>query len=204
MPIREDERALRRPGDASYCVVCRSYLTPEDWASHEHNPARQQPIAGRPAPRSALLAATLRLGPCLLDNTSGVLVLEGAEIFRLRHRGDDGHIVIDLDLRGPGGSPIAKIARNQPQHLASGCAWHAEGGLLSLDREPDGAGLVSIAAEGPRSVAITGEFWVGAVCLRATADALTLDSAPLATAPLYGPGTAVLLRKGKPIAFAKK
>lgn len=204
MPIREDERALRRPGDASYCVVCRQYLAPEDWAVHEHNPARRQPIAGRPAPRPALLAASLRVGPCLLENTSGVLVLEGLEVFRLRHRGDDGHIAIDLDLRGPAGVPLAKIARNQPLRVAPGYAWHDNGGILRLTRDAGGAELARIAAAGPRGVALTGEFWAGAVCLRATADALTLDGSPLPTTPLYGPGTAILLRKGKGIAFAKR
>lgn len=204
MPIREDERALRRPGDASYCVVCRQYLAPQDWAVHEHNPARQKPIAGRPAPRPTLLAAALQLGPCLLENTSGVLVLEGLEVFRLRHRGDDGHIAVDLDLRGAGGVPIAKIARNQPLHVAPGYAWHTDGGILRIARADAGADLVRIAAEGPRGIALTGEFWAGAVCLRATPETLTLDGVPLPIAALYGPGTALLLRKGKGIAFAKK
>lgn len=41
MPRREEERN-RRTNDLYYCVFCRQYLEPREWANHPHNPERSK------------------------------------------------------------------------------------------------------------------------------------------------------------------
>lgn len=201
MPLREEDRARRAKDDLKFCVLCKQYLAPAAWAQHEHNPASRPPPKPGTAPRSAALTCTLLLGPCAIGNTSGVIVLEGLEIFRLRHRGEDGHIAVNMDLRARDGKPLAKIERNSPLLLAPGLSFAAEGPAVRI-ADASGALLASATADGD-SLRLTGDFFSGGLRLRITNDSATLADQPLAPPRLYGPGTALLLRKGKPIAFAK-
>ena len=204
MPLREDDRARHSKDDLKYCVVCKQYLSPAAWAEHEHNPkARPGVGAGlRPARPPGLLTCTLLLGPCAIGNTSGVIVLEGVEVFRLRHRGEDGHIAVNLDVRGPDGKQLAKIERNSPQHLAPGLAFATEGPSLRLAGAA-GAIIASATAEGSDGIRLAGDFHANGLHLHIASDALTIGGQPFMTARLYGPGAAVLIRKGKGISFAK-
>lgn len=59
MPRREEERN-RRTDDLYYCVFCRQYLGPKDWAIHPHNPGRSKGI--RRAGRSLLAGLRRRIG----------------------------------------------------------------------------------------------------------------------------------------------
>jgi hypothetical protein len=202
MPLREDDRARHSKDDLKYCVVCKQHLAPAAWAQHEHNPK------ARPVPKPAVavkpgqLACTLLLGPCAIGNTSGVIVLEGVEVFRLRHRGEDGHIAVNMDIRGPDGRQLAKIERNSPLHLAPGLSFAADGPSLRLN-DASGAPIVTATAEGSDVIRLTGDFHANGLHLHIASDSLTIGGEPVAATRLYGPGTAVLIRKGKGISFAK-
>ena len=203
MPLREDDLARRSKDDLKYCVVCKQYLAPAAWAGHEHNPAARPVGAGlRPAQPSRTLACTLLLGPCAIGNTSGVIVLEGVELFRLRHRGENGHIAVNIDMRGADGKQLAKIERNSPLHLAPGLTLAAEGPSLRLT-DAAGATIASATAEGSDALRLTGNFHANGLHLHIASDTLAIGGQSVTTARLYGPGTAVLIRKGKGISFAK-
>lgn len=53
MPRREDEQRRSAEQELRYCVVCRRYLGPRDWAVHAHNPDRGK--------RRSLMGRLLRL-----------------------------------------------------------------------------------------------------------------------------------------------
>ncbi|MBI3744446.1 MAG: hypothetical protein HY261_09210 [Chloroflexi bacterium] len=199
MPLREDELASRGKDDLRYCIVCEKYLSPIAWAEHAHNPNAKKPLAPtRPAP--AISTIDLLLGNCALGNTSGVLVIEGVEVFRLRHRGDDGHITVDLDLRAPEGQ-LAKVDRNKPLAMAPGLALDVNGGEVAVSRQGMAIARVTLHDHALR---LTGEFFANGLRVVVTGDSLTIDGKPAAATRLYGPGTAVLIRRGKAIGFAKK
>ena len=199
MPLREDELASRGKDDLRYCIVCEKYLSPIAWAEHGHNPNARKPRApARAAP--AIATIDLLLGNCALGNTSGVLVIEGVEVFRLRHRGDDGHIAIDLDLRAPEGQ-LAKIDRNKALALASGLALEVNGGEVAVARQGE---AIARATLQDHAIRLTGDFFANGLRVSVTSDSLAIDGKPVTSTRLYGPGTAVLIRRGKAIGFAKK
>jgi hypothetical protein len=204
MPLREDERARHRKEDSKYCVFCEAYLSPAAWAEHEHNPNAGKPVRPvRAAPPP--LATSLLLGNCAIGNTSGVLVIEGLEVFRVRHRGGDGLLAVDFDVRGRDGARLARIERNRPVVLAPGYALHAADGEVRVADERTGAPLACAAAEpSGRGVRVTGDFHVNGMRVTITGDTLVVGGMTVAPARLYGPGTAVLLRKDRGIAFAKR
>ena len=200
MPLREDELASRGKDDLRYCIACEKYLSPIAWAEHEHNPNAKKPLAP-PRAASALSTIDLLLGNCALGNTSGVLVIEGVEVFRLRHHGDDGHIAIDLDLRSPQGQ-LAKLNRNRPLALAPGVTLETNGDDVAVLRE--GQPLARVTLQDGKALRLTGEFFANGLRVGVTHDLLTIDGTMVAATRLYGPGTAVLIRRGKAIGYAKK
>lgn len=205
MPSRRDDWLRGRSKDElHYCVICKRYLAPIAWGEHEHNPEVRHPDADRISLLDDLMTDVVYLGGVKVTNCASVLVVQGIEVFRLRDRDSENNIRIDLDLRGPQGKRIAKIADNRVVNVAPGYAFEADGRVCTVYEEASGEPLISVEAVSSKAVQLLGTFWVEKFKVDLGEEGLTLGEAGLPARPVRGRGTAILLRKGAPeIGFAK-
>lgn len=132
----------------------------------------------------------VNLGSNIIENCDAALVVNGTEVFRLRHRNSDGRLICDLDVRDKNGTRIAKVAKNNVMYAADGYEVH------HLPRESyiqDSVGniLARVQEIGNDEIKITGEFWVDGHQVLISDDALVSGGITMSGNTVRGFGKAI-------------
>lgn len=135
------------------------------------------------------------LGNNVIDNCAAVLIVNGAEVFRLRERAGDERLVCDFDVRDRTGRRLVKVAKNNVVFAAKGY------GVKNLAREsfvvdPDGKVIVRVEEVALDTVKITGDFWVGSYHVVITDQSLILGGLTLSDCTFSHSGAAISLEPG--------
>ena len=101
----------------------------------------------------------ITLGNNIIEDCDGVLLVNEVEVFRLRHRGSDGTLICDFDVRDKKGNRIAKISKNNVVFCAPGYL------VNNLPKESNitdqnGNFIARVQEVGSDEIKITGEFWI--------------------------------------------
>src|SRR5438876_1205229 len=140
--------------------------------------------------------ATVILGGNRIENCDAALVVEGVEVFRLRERTKDGHLVVDFDLHDPNGNRIAKIAKNYVAHAAPGYKFQNRVGVSEVIKEDTGQIVARVEEVAKDAVAVTGTFNVKGYVVEARADGLAVGGLMMKGNTIIGSRKAIELRRG--------
>ncbi len=139
---------------------------------------------------------TVLLGSNRIVDCDSALVVEGAEVFRLRERGKDGHLVVDFDLRDASGTRIAKIAKNYVAHAAPGYEFSNRKGISEVIETATGQVVARVEERGPDTIAVTGTFNVKGYTVQITSDSLVAGGVTMDGNEIRGFGKAIELKRG--------
>ena len=101
----------------------------------------------------------VHLGSNIIEDCDAALVVNGTEVFRLRHRESDGRLVCDFDVRDKLSSRIAKVSKNNVVYAADGYEVH-QLPRESFIQDSSGNVLARVEEIGQSEIKITGEFWI--------------------------------------------
>ncbi len=141
------------------------------------------------------MARTVRLGTNVIINCDSALVVEGEEVFRLRERDRDGHLVVDFDLRAADGTRIAKIAKNYVAYGAPEYECRNRKGLSEVVEKATGRVVASVEETEPDTITVTGTFHVRGYTVTITEDALINGGVTMSGNVIQGFGKAIVLNR---------
>ncbi len=117
--------------------------------------------------------ATMILGGNTITNCSHAIVVAGREVFRLRNRGGDGNLVIDIECCDDAGAAVARVQKNEIVRASPGTSVRHGPGFAEV---VDARGTVIARAEevSPDSVRVVGRFGSVGMVLKVETDVLRL------------------------------
>ena len=141
------------------------------------------------------MARLVRLGSNLIPDCDSALVIEGEEVFRLRERDKDGHLVVDFDLRAADGTRIAKVVKNYVAYAAPEYEYRNRKGLSEVVEKANGRVVARVEETEPDTITVTGTFHVKGYTVTITEDALIAGGVAIANTGIRGFGKAIVLRR---------
>jgi hypothetical protein len=139
---------------------------------------------------------TVILGDNVIIDCDAALILEGEEVFRLRERDGDGHLVVDFDLRAPDGSRIAKVAKNYVAYVAPGYEYRNCKGVAEVVERATGRVVARVEERARDTVAVTGTFNVNGYRVDITENGLRAGGVEISRNDIRGFRRAISLRRG--------
>ena len=140
--------------------------------------------------------ATVILGSNRIEDCDAALIVEGVEVFRLRERTKDGHLVVDFDLHDASGNRIAKVAKNYVAYAAPGYKFQNRTGVSEVTEVATGRSIARVEEISPDVVAISGTFNVKGYVVEAHPDRLVVGGVTMIGNRISGSGKAIELRRG--------
>jgi len=143
-----------------------------------------------------MMEQTVRLGSNVIVNCDAALVIEGEEVFRLRERSRDGHLVVDFDVYAADGTRIAKVAKNYVAYAAPGYEYRNHRGSSEIVEAASGQVVAQVEEEGPDSISVTGTFHVKGYTVTISSDGLVAGGVTMAGNVIHGFQKAIELKRG--------
>lgn len=140
----------------------------------------------------------VNLGSNKIIECAAALVVNGVEVFRLRHRESDGKLICDFDLRDETGNRLAKVAKNNVVYAADGHEVHHLP-RESYVQDPNGNIIARVQEVSGDEIKITGDFWIDGHHVLISDDALVSGGITMSGNTVRGFGKAISI---EPNSFA--
>ena len=132
------------------------------------------------------------LGSNVIEDCDAALVVNGAEVFRLRERMGDGRLVCDFDVRDKSGNRLARVAKNNVVYAAQGYKVQNLPSE-SFVADADGKVIARVQEVSPDTIKITGEFWIEGHHVLITDDSLVSGGVTMSGNVISGSGKAIAI-----------
>jgi len=121
------------------------------------------------------------------------LVVDGAEVFRLRDRDRDGKLIVDFDIREPGGQRIAEVSKNYVANAGPAHEYRNRTGMAEIVERATGRRVVRVQELGLRHVRVLGTLWIGNLRVDIGESAIVVGDSSMSDIVMRGGGTAVTI-----------